>query len=69
MYEDIISHLGYWKSSSVKSLKKEFEHKYPGKDFERIWSYVEKNRKREGKIFQYIDTYQGLAQDFWLLKQ
>ena len=68
MYEDIVSHLSYWKSCSVKSLKREFEHKYPGKDFEKIWRYVEKLRKKEAKIYQYFDTYQGLSQEFWLLK-
>lgn len=66
MYEDVREYLTHFKNVSVKTLKKEFEHKHPGKNFEKIWSYVENYRKEDARIYQYFDIFQGVNQEFWL---
>ena len=50
---------------TVVALRREFDYRYPEKDFNKLWSYVEDITRKDGRIQQYMDYQGGSVQEFW----
>jgi len=67
-YQDIVETLRGSKPVCVKTLRSDLKDKYRNLQIHKLWSYIDKMRKQEQSIFQYEDVFEGVPQNFWILK-
>jgi len=51
----------------VKQLKKDFEEWAQDHNYRRLWNYVEELKKKDCKIYSYLDHFQNNVEEFWML--
>ena len=67
LYNEILIYLSYWDKVRVKQLKKDFEEWAQDYNYRRLWNYVEELKKKDCKIYSYLDHFQNNVEEFWML--